>query len=536
MTAGYAAFQTNLKIKGTSGISSNWDIKITNVTKSNETGGVEEVKTPTWTDLTAYMEANLYEKGDSIEYDVTVQNDGTIDASLDNISENIKSTNEAVKITFSGYTKGEKLFKNSSQIIKVKIEYNPDFTGTPEEGSGEISVDLNYTQAEGGTITPTDKYLVTYDCMTNGGKDCANLNEYKSTGENINLSNTATKDGFEFIGWNTSKDATEGLTKLNMLNENVTLYAIFKDTIPPECEITVTEVTINDVTLKANCTDASGIKEYNFKNGEENNIQTENTFKLNDYKLSEIIVEATDKVNNKGTYKISDDNLQKAYQQIYEILTTGHQRLLKKQENLLTNILDRTYPVGSIYITTDGTNPSETIGGTWEEYGKGKTLIGVDTSDTNFNTVNKTGGSKTSTLAVTNLPSHTHSIPALSGTAASAGAHTHTRGTMNIGGTFQVRGLMGGADNVMGYTGAFSRTVDNWSGAHSVLSTKSVNPATRDTVTFDASKNWTGATLSNGAHTHTVTTKASNTDSIGSGTSFTNLQPYITVYIYKRTS
>ena len=55
-----------------------------------------------------------------------------------------------------------------------KIEYNPDFTGTLEEGSGEISVDLNYTQAEGGTITPTDKYLVTYDCTTNGGKDCTN--------------------------------------------------------------------------------------------------------------------------------------------------------------------------------------------------------------------------------------------------------------------------------------------------------------------------------------------------------------------------
>ena len=43
------------------------------------------------------------------------------------ITENIQTTNEAVKITFSGYNKGEKLYKNTSQIIKVKIEYNPDF-------------------------------------------------------------------------------------------------------------------------------------------------------------------------------------------------------------------------------------------------------------------------------------------------------------------------------------------------------------------------------------------------------------------------
>ena len=232
MAAGYAAFQTNLKIKGTSGISSNWDIKITNVTKSNETGGVEEVKTPTWTDLTAYMEANLYEKGDSIEYDVTVQNDGTIDASLDNISENIKSTNEAVKITFSGYTKGEKLFKNSSQIIKVKIEYNPDFNGKLEEGSGEISVDLNYTQAEGGTIIPTDKYLVTYDCMTNGGDNCSNYNEYLAEGDSVKLDYISSKKDAVFIGWNTDKDATEGLTELQMGTEDIVLYAIFESNKP----------------------------------------------------------------------------------------------------------------------------------------------------------------------------------------------------------------------------------------------------------------------------------------------------------------
>ena len=60
MTVGYAAFQTNLNIKGTSKISSNWDIRITNVTSGNKTGNAENAKTPTWTNLTASMEANLY--------------------------------------------------------------------------------------------------------------------------------------------------------------------------------------------------------------------------------------------------------------------------------------------------------------------------------------------------------------------------------------------------------------------------------------------------------------------------------------------
>lgn len=67
MSVGYATFQSILKINGTTSITSNWDIKIINVTKANQTGDAEEAKAPIWTDLTAYMEANLYQKGDSIE-------------------------------------------------------------------------------------------------------------------------------------------------------------------------------------------------------------------------------------------------------------------------------------------------------------------------------------------------------------------------------------------------------------------------------------------------------------------------------------
>ena len=52
------------------------------------------------------------------------------------------------------------------------------------------------------------------------------------------------------------------------------------------------------------------------------------------------------------------------------------------------------YPVGSIYINTVNTNPSTFLGGTWVSFGTGRTLVGVDTSQTEFNTVEKTGGEK----------------------------------------------------------------------------------------------------------------------------------------------
>ena len=57
-------------------------------------------------------------------------------------------------------------------------------------------------------------------------------------------------------------------------------------------------------------------------------------------------------------------------------------------------IFDLIYPVGSIYMSVNNTNPGTLFGGTWVAWGAGKVPVGVDTSQTEFNTVEKTGGSK----------------------------------------------------------------------------------------------------------------------------------------------
>lgn len=77
----------------------------------------------------------------------------------------------------------------------------------------------------------------------------------------------------------------------------------------------------------------------------------------------------------------------------------------------LAGIIDTIYPVGSIYISTVSTNPGTLFGrGTWTAFGAGKTLVGLDSGDTDFDTAEKTGGAKTHTLTVAEMPSHTHSI------------------------------------------------------------------------------------------------------------------------------
>ena len=67
------------------------------------------------------------------------------------------------------------------------------------------------------------------------------------------------------------------------------------------------------------------------------------------------------------------------------------------------------YPVGSIYMSVNNINPSLLFGGTWETWGNGRVPVGVDTSQDEFNTVEKTGGEKTHKLTVNEMPSHSHS-------------------------------------------------------------------------------------------------------------------------------
>lgn len=63
------------------------------------------------------------------------------------------------------------------------------------------------------------------------------------------------------------------------------------------------------------------------------------------------------------------------------------------------------HPIGSIYMTTVETNPSEIFGfGTWELWGAGRVPVGVDTTQTEFNTVEKTDGEKTHLLTQSELP------------------------------------------------------------------------------------------------------------------------------------
>lgn len=103
------------------------------------------------------------------------------------------------------------------------------------------------------------------------------------------------------------------------------------------------------------------------------------------------------------------------------------------------------YPVGSLYWSANNTNPSTLFGGTWTQIKDKFVLACGDT----YSTTGATGGASSVTLAVTNLPSHNHSIggstgntqPTFTGTAGTTGAGTaHSHGlnshTHSLSGSF----------------------------------------------------------------------------------------------------
>ena len=154
------------------------------------------------------------------------------------------------------------------------------------------------------------------------------------------------------------------------------------------------------------------------------------------------------------------------------------------------------YPVGSIYLSVKNTNPSTYFGGTWVAWGSGRVPVGINTSDSNFNTVEKTGGASTVTLTTSQIPSHSHAKGTLS--AAGGGAHSH-----NLKNQKAAWGLDGGGNRVL---------VDATSGYTAVTNK---------------------ATTSADAHTHTI---SGSTAAAGSGGAHSNLQPYIVCYMWKRTA
>lgn len=181
---------------------------------------------------------------------------------------------------------------------------------------------------------------------------------------------------------------------------------------------------------------------------------------------------------------------------------TDSRETIKLTESILSaNALVQTvgpllFPVGSIYTNAnDNTNPATLLGfGTWAQFAEGRTPVGVNTADTDFGSPGKTGGVKNVSLTTGQMPNHNHLINPPTTTTSTTGNHSHALGNYGTWGSFG--------------------TVDS------------------DNASSSGSKR----TGTDGAHNHTVNIPPFYSSNAGAGMPHTNLQPYITVYMWRRVS
>ena len=154
MGIGYAILSQTLNISGTANMQGNWSVKITNMKllEANKTGRAENVSN-TFTNTTASFEANLWMPGDSIEYEVTVENQGNIDAVLKDIIQT--KTNKDKNLKFSNSLIGTEVLTSGSKMsFTMKVEIPEEAETLPEVKESKYEIQLIYIQYNGGEYTP----------------------------------------------------------------------------------------------------------------------------------------------------------------------------------------------------------------------------------------------------------------------------------------------------------------------------------------------------------------------------------------------
>ena len=99
---------------------------------------------------------------------------------------------------------------------------------------------------------------------------------------------------------------------------------------------------------------------------------------------------------------------------------------MKHIEDGIADLYNAIFPIGQIVIKGDNEDYSNWLGFTWERTAVGKVLVGIDSTDTDFNTIGKTGGAKTHKLTINEMPSHK---PTLIMSYTTTQTHTHAGGT-----------------------------------------------------------------------------------------------------------
>ena len=234
MGIGYAVLSQTLNISGTANMKGTWDIKITDISEASRTGKADP-GTPTISTngVSASFEANLWMPGDSITYNITVKNNGNIDAALKELVPSVENGVQQVKFS-NNAVQGKVLRQSESYTFQVSVVFDEDATEIPQDSKTnppKYTISLTFVQYTGNSLyTPTNEttdnscfVINTAGEITGYDYNCGTVVTVPAEIDGIqvkSIAKNAFSDADSFNVWTYSKEESATLTKT---------YLIFKD-------------------------------------------------------------------------------------------------------------------------------------------------------------------------------------------------------------------------------------------------------------------------------------------------------------------
>lgn len=231
IAVGYALLTQAIKVGVEGTLNGVWDVYISDIKLKNSTGRAQELN-PAYVSnkVNANFEVDLYMPGDSVEYEVTVKNDGNIDATLRTIATNATNTNEDIRFTHT-IKQGEVLKKESETKFTFKIVFDERATTLPTNSDPiEVTMKLDYLQNTGNSLyvptnITTDNTCFSYNAsgvITKYDYSCGNEVSIPESIDGVNIKSIANN---AFV----ASDNTKPLQSINMENASYLTTFTFSD-------------------------------------------------------------------------------------------------------------------------------------------------------------------------------------------------------------------------------------------------------------------------------------------------------------------
>ena len=145
MSFAYASLYQQLRINGNASVVASWKVEITGIKETNKVGNAYSVSIPTYTVSTATFNAQLQSSSDSIDYVVTIENNGKIDAKLNDIVTTVRGNNTIIYEVL-GVSENDVLKAGEKVDVTVRVSLDPKVTNVTDTVNSDVMLIFNYIQ------------------------------------------------------------------------------------------------------------------------------------------------------------------------------------------------------------------------------------------------------------------------------------------------------------------------------------------------------------------------------------------------------